>query len=339
MNIVYLVGNGFDISFGLKTSPGDFLNSFIESYSDEKENSPSSDLAKTIREEGVENWGDFERKIGEYSCCFGDDDLDDYLNQVNVLMAHLHSWLKKQDQTINEEIFQKNSFGIISSLKDFRNALKPQEVDVVEKIRKNHNGENWFYSIASFNYTSVLERLYKEAKKSSEIIGDLDSSGRKHVLTNYIYVHEALDGVIVTGVDNPAQVINDSFRENDQILEVLVKEKIQRILASDNDLRTFQIIGNAEIICVFGMSMGITDRRWWRAIADRLTKCKESVLIIFSYEYYCSEPHTPVDYYNVVNGEKEKFFHGAGLNVEEINLIKDKVFIVKSGDIFRLHDS
>ena len=37
--------------------------------------------------------------------------------------------------------------------------------------------------------------------------------------------------------------------------------------------------------------------------------------------------------------EKEKFFHGAGLNVEEINLIKDKVFIVKSGDIFRLCDS
>ena len=65
VNVCVIVGNGFDMAAGLDTSTKAFVESFAERHNEA--DSPAGRLAAKIKQEGPENWADFERKLGEYA--------------------------------------------------------------------------------------------------------------------------------------------------------------------------------------------------------------------------------------------------------------------------------
>ena len=333
MRVAYLIGNGFDLSLGLKTSPHDFLADFVKQNRLSDAPPAAFKLAKTIMSDGIDNWADFEKKLGEYSVGFNEANYNEYLDGCDKLTKHLHGWLKTQDDNVDESVLTNSAKGCLESLKDFRTILQPEECDVVEKIRTNHNTESWQYDIVSFNYTSALERVMEAATQKTKEFGSLDQYGRKHIYGTCVNVHENLNGVIVCGVDNPNQIKNEHFRKNDVVLNNIVKESIQRQLASKSDRVGMHLIENATIMCIFGMSMGISDQRWWKAIANRLKADQEAILIIYSYSFSSANPHTPYDRYRILEAEKSKFFDGAGLDQESREILKDRIFILKSSSI------
>lgn len=332
MNIVYLVGNGFDLNIGLKTAPEDFLSQFI-SENINKEEVPSRNLAETIEKEGVKTWSDFEIKLGEYSKNFNTDNYGEYLSAVDELLFTLRSKLLEENQSVSNELIQKNVKGTIASLKNFREKLEPEERAEIERIKGAHPDQNWNYSIISFNYTSVLSRLFYEYAKSNNSFGKVDNR-RVHSLDSFCYAHGNLDGVIVSGVDNPDQITNSTLREIDDVLANIVKEKIQRELSTDFDSIAKRLISNASIICIYGMAMGSSDKRWWKIIADRLKANSNTALIIYSYEFSKKNPHTPYSRYQIIQQEKEKFYTGAELSIDDQTIISERIFILKSQDVF-----
>lgn len=333
MDIVYLVGNGFDLNIGLKTAPKDFLSQFIMENINNRDKTPARDLAETIQKEGVETWSDFEIKLGEYSENFNKDNYGEYLSAVDELLLSLRSKLLEENQSVSNESIQKNAKGTIESLKNFREKLEPEERAEIERIKSVYANQNWNYSIISFNYTSVLSRLFHEYKKSDNAFGKVDSI-RVHVLNSFCYAHGNLNGVIVSGVDNPDQITNSALREIDDVLVNIVKEKIQRELSTDFDSIAKRLISNASIICIYGMAMGSSDKRWWKLIADRLKANSNAVLIIYSYEFSMKNPHTPYSRYQIIKEEKEKFYNGAELSIDDQAIISDRIFLLKSRNIF-----
>ena len=63
MNIVFLIGNGFDLNLGMKTRYSDFYNYFISKQS-------SSKLIQKLKKEidgNLQNWSDLELALGKYT--------------------------------------------------------------------------------------------------------------------------------------------------------------------------------------------------------------------------------------------------------------------------------
>ena len=91
MNIVYLIGNGFDLAQDLKTSYKEFYKSYKSSH-------PVNEIERRIIEsitENVENWSDLERSLGTFT------------NEVNdadgFAEAYESLYLKLKDHLLSEE--------------------------------------------------------------------------------------------------------------------------------------------------------------------------------------------------------------------------------------------
>lgn len=116
MRIAVLVGNGFDLSLGLETSPDAFLAEFVkenvhrDDASDNRsaaDSHPGERLAKTIAVEGLKAWSAYEEKIGEYSKEYSLENVEDYFDEIDALQQFLTVWLSGEDERITEEFIKK----------------------------------------------------------------------------------------------------------------------------------------------------------------------------------------------------------------------------------------
>lgn len=63
MNIVYLIGNGLDVKFQLKTRYSQF---YENAYTIQENDSDLVKSLKTAIKESITDWADLEKKLGRY---------------------------------------------------------------------------------------------------------------------------------------------------------------------------------------------------------------------------------------------------------------------------------
>jgi abortive infection AbiH-like protein len=85
---------------------------------------------------------------------------------------------------------------------------------------------------------------------------------------------------MVMGVNDISQITNPSFHKNQDIIEALVKNRCNQAIKHTVDENCKKQISNANLICIFGSSLGEIDNMWWKLIAKSLAK--NCILIIFS---------------------------------------------------------
>ena len=171
-----IVGNGFDLSMGFKTSYGDFMQS---SYFPNKE---TSSLCSYLYDQYEENigWIDIENELSEYSRMLTTKKLN----------------AKKINATLDIDSFREEYDELKSSLKFYlqeetKRAFAPSPENpakrVVDKLPAGSK-------IISFNYTSIIERLTWDKFK--------DSKG------NLLHIHGSLAPYddIVFGVEDSAKL-------------------------------------------------------------------------------------------------------------------------------------
>lgn len=77
-----------------------------------------------------------------------------------------------------------------------------------------------------------------------------------------------------------SQIDNVKFHEKEEIMEVLIKTKCNQVQRHNIDKICERLIDKANLICIFGSSIGDTDNHWWQLIGDQLREnCR---IIIFS---------------------------------------------------------
>ena len=88
----------------MRTRPRDFLQNFIDE-NEKSEKSAAASLASTIKSEGIDTWADFEMSLGRLSQMFNntEDDISDYLEQVEALETHLRQWLLREDEKMTDD--------------------------------------------------------------------------------------------------------------------------------------------------------------------------------------------------------------------------------------------
>ena len=160
MIISFLIGNGLDLSAGLKTSASDFLSDYIERYGSSERDSFVPEyalrLAKEIENDGVENWADFEFRLGEYSA--EQDDPIVYLQACDHLSGHIHQWLEREQERITDEFIRENAKGCIDSIMHLNTLSQPEENNRINEL-KLRDGGNWDVYVVTFNYTNLFDRI------------------------------------------------------------------------------------------------------------------------------------------------------------------------------------
>ena len=179
-------------------------------------------------------------------------------------------------------------------------------------------------NVMTFNYTHTLEKLV--GKPDRIWYHELD-------LKQIIHVHGSLSDTIVFGVDNESQITNESFRENDDIKDILVKNQSNLSLKLQRSINCENLIKEANVIVLFGLSLGETDGRWWKLIGEQLKTRGDICIVQFVY--------SPLR-----EGQESKLLEGRIERIQEEKLMKrmdldnkedvaDKLFFVINSNAFK----
>lgn len=154
-----MVGNGFDLSAGLKTSTTRFMDFFSKYHASDE--GPVGRLAGCIEKEGAREWADFEKKLGEYTSnleVYGEKAVEAALDCKEAIDVDLAAFIASEDKRVTDEFIEANSESVIDSLAYWCSALQPLERQRILGYYSTDFELN--VSIVTFNYTTLLPRLF-----------------------------------------------------------------------------------------------------------------------------------------------------------------------------------
>ncbi len=151
MNIVYIIGNGFDLNIGMKTSNKDFYKYYKSIHS---ESSLVNKLKKDISS-NYETWSDLESGIGNYTEKI--ESIEDFDELFDNLRDELSNYIKRQEEEFD---FTDLYTGDISkSLAYPENFLPIADTNSFGALRSKWNNSNWKIDIITLNYSRSLEKI------------------------------------------------------------------------------------------------------------------------------------------------------------------------------------
>lgn len=315
--VTFLIGNGFDLNVGLDTKYTDFYKYYLARNNDE--------LSKEI-EGNLDAWSDLELSLGK--CTEKIKDKEVFWKCEAVLEGCLQNYLKVQMKRINLTDAQKRreiAYNIRYSLTDFYEKFPGKIKSHIKEILSDER-DQIEYSFITFNYTDALEKCLETVE--DQFADGFWSGISKRVL----HIHGTTkSGDIVLGVNDGGQITNKEYSNNDSDRQRFIKEEIIEHYGNQNKEKACEIIDGSSIICIFGMSIGETDKTWWQYIAGWLQKNKNRRLIIFAKDLM---PYRNEKYSNVCeNDTKDKFRYNGDLT-NEWKQIEKQVYVKVNADIF-----
>ena len=152
-------------------------------------------------------------------------------------------------------------------------------------------------------------------------------------MNNVYKVHGSLQGYILMGVNDKGQVANMKFAENPDICDFLVKPEANSVIGMGFDRLSTDIISDADLIIVYGMSIGATDKIWWKKIAERMSSSKTR-LIIFHYLNDAVPTGRLWKKGRIERQVKRNFENVAGIPSESLDEIDSRITVCLKGYLF-----
>ena len=272
MNTLYIIGNGLDIGIGLKTRYPDFYKYYC-GLDDGQRNEEVIKLRDSIAR-GKEDWKDLEYQLGQYTANVKDAES---MERICLdLSDSLREYLLGEQEKVKAEDFDRGCF--ISHLIHPESFLLPTDSEIIFNGWSN-TGERSI-NIITLNYTDTLEKILQPGKKG--IVGNgVDPSGIRWTFSRLLHIHGTLSGSPLIGVDNVTQIANKELAANEDIRELLLKPNANAAIKSGIDNRCRDLIHTANLIVLFGVSLGETDLIWWKEVGARVKKGAKVVILYY----------------------------------------------------------
>lgn len=277
MNITFFIGNGFDINLGLNTRYSDFYPYFIN-------NARKNNMIKTWLQDDELLWADLEKKLGESLKKVDKDSQAQFYEDKAELDRLLLEYLEQEQKRFSTQNREKElAEKFAGDLKNFYNDLSDAGKEAIQSIFHTYGYEDFKYCFVSFNYTSMLDQIVNITRKCQSPIAVRTSAGgqRKNLIGELIHIHGTLNEEMVLGVNDKDQINNDELKKNNEFLSVFVKSEMNANMGQGKTEHVQQIIKDSGIICIFGASIGSTDKMWWKEIINWLNVSDKHKLIIF----------------------------------------------------------
>lgn len=270
-----MIGNGFDLNLGLRTRFTDFYNHYSAARAKD-DRLYVRDFLDKVKNSSNGEWSDFEASFGKYAQHFSKENHEDYLSLWMDILLELGKYIDLQQKNAIPANWHLNnimmSYLISPELFLARGARAP-----FEKL-KVRVGDIINVDVINFNYTSTFEKLYNWRNVAETISDGLNYAS----LNSVTHIHGTTRENMILGVDNPSQIIcADNIGNQERVKNRLVKPIANRNSLTLRDEDCAKRIANANVVCIFGMSLGKTDQTWWQLVGERL-RSPDAMAIIFS---------------------------------------------------------
>lgn len=288
MNIVHIIGNGFDLNQGLPTSYAHFYEYYLQVVPTEDEPRIVSKfralLHRKLYDNRTDKWADLEKALGEVTSEY--DSVDDYMTVYKDVYKHLMAYLNMAYQHSVVEPFEDLNKTFFEDLYSPWRYLTPgDQTKLLDTLPINKDIN---VSIINFNYTDTLDRVSKYTMKEGGLLGRYN--GFPAYYTGCRHIHHKLEGKdIILGVNNVEQVSNRKFRDDEQILTYLIKPQTNTRLETLVDEECKSLIDKADLICIYGTSLGDTDETWWLKVGMRMGSLKNACVMFLPFENNISD--------------------------------------------------
>ena len=272
--ITFIIGNGFDLSLQMKTK-------YIHIY-DEYINSPSSSkIVERFKQElksnaahRYENWADFEMGMADYANTLSSE------NELIECVRDFKGFMSNHLQAENDRIIDLIKNEVIShqrllkefdrSIEEFYTGLTPNDINQMKGLMSNAIIERKYIT---FNYTSTLEAFLSLKYKYDRIVESTP-----------IHIHGRLGEDVVLGIDNIEQIKKVPFLLSRKGKRAFIKTFFNEQFDKLRVETAKNIIKQSDIICVYGFSMGESDKTWVDLLVDWLNENLNHHLVVFDYD-------------------------------------------------------
>ena len=276
MNITFFIGNGFDINIGLATQYSQFYPYFIKNASD-------NNMIKSWINGNEKLWSDLEEKLGQELSKIPAGELDKFYDDKDELDRLLIEYLEQEQAKYGFEDSETIKKEFSKSMLNFYSELPVEDVASIKKTMDVYKDEDFEYSYITFNYTNILDRivgLYDG--KATEIA---THQGKVYIRSNkinqIIHIHGTTDEEMILGVNDVEQIGNDLLKDEELFLDTFIKRRMNNSIGQRKTEKATEIINKSHIVCVFGMSIGNTDKMWWEVLVEWLASNENNKLVIF----------------------------------------------------------
>lgn len=286
MNVVYIIGNGFDLQLGLPTSYSDFYKYYT---SLESKTEPIRNLKEAIKDKPLD-WSDLEIALGQYTSQV--DSVQHFNEAYDDLQKSLCDYILKVD-----DMMKTGELVINANAKTLENGfMYPERMfgsDVAYTIEGEYEivspgllrGQSIYKAnVITFNYTHVIEHVLQELLETHTVTGIRYLNSVQHVHREVVKNQS-----IWVGVDNEDQIVREEYRTNSEVKCRIVKPWI---LANRNRRMVDEaknLIMQADMLVLFGASLGLSDLTWAKMVAKKVSEGVIVMLFIHNDRIYPSD--------------------------------------------------
>ncbi len=117
------------------------------------------------------------------------------------------------------------------------------------------------------------------------------------------------------------------------MLDYLVKPRMNSNAGHLMDRHAREAIMSANMICIYGLSLGKTDATWWKLVGERLQAGRKVVLFVHDNS---GAPVQPRKLGSYKRKWAERFFTAASLPLDKLTQLSSNLIIAPNTPIFNL---
>lgn len=334
MNILYIVGNGLDIQYGLKTKYSDFYEYQLPIYREKNSNENYSNIIYDNilidQDTNWENWSDLELALGELTKN-PEVDEEEFINALDDVNIDLNNYL-----TLIQDEFDltEKKIDIKNNLKSMFNQIPDGSKGRILEYIKSFPIVTDYITVLTLNYTSILDQLIEKEK------GEKYKSFRNHdygcFINNVEHAHGTLEFSLILGVSDENQ-INKSYKNSNK--KSLIKEELHAQARENRHFKNLNLIDSADLIIIFGTSIGATDGYLWKKIADICIKKNMPIIIHCYKENFDSIKKIPRQLGILYKCIVDNFIEKSGIEDEtKIKILKNNIIPLISKKVFEIKE-
>lgn len=265
MEVTFLLGNGYDKSLGLPTTYKEFYKWYLKQESETEGVQKLKDSIQNWIDNGDGNWSDFEMALGQFTTVL--NDRNEFIACFKSARASLMQYLNEvyeQRKTADSDFLLSAAYRLSEMAQSFFKDFKEEDKTQFERF----GAESEVMNFISFNYTPLLKENNTEMQTFARNLWTRTYEGTDCVLGRIINVHGLIDEDPILGVNDITQIANEAFRNDSEIVELMVKGEVDKKAKHNWRTTACDIIKNSDAVYIYGMSLGDTDLFWWEHIAE-----------------------------------------------------------------------
>lgn len=303
MNVVILIGNGFDLALGLKTRYKDFLQKYRLLVTDAAVIRKMKEIIEDDRKNGMEKWSYAEEAFGRQKFSQYGEDVVSVLDDCTTdFQGCLCKYLEQEEQRFEIPLDRATEIR-----REFRAGIR-RLISTCKALTLRRQEEPTSINFIDFNYTRTLDELLKEPKTppSNVAIVGRAVTGPRFGMPCHVHGTLRLKNTLF-GVDSASQIADDKLRTVAGEVGYLVKSQMDVQTGVRQGDVAERMIDAADLIIVFGMSYGKTDGRWWTKIIGRISTTPNVSVVLCPYVKELPDVISCVKKLRVIDLERRQF--------------------------------